>query len=648
MSDAQRYRGDIDGLRALAVLLVVLYHLRVPGIPAGFIGVDVFFVISGFVVTRMIARDLDERTFSFKRFYVNRFWRLQPAFFLVAATTLGASYLLLEPVDLLRATKSALAAATMSANFFFWQTTSGYGSPLAEQEPFLHTWSLAVEEQFYLLWPALLVFGSKVRALKHPLLITATLLGLLGLSQYFALTQPSLAYYLLPARLMELGLGAALVRTERFKLPRLFADLARVVGLLLVLGSAALLNERSTFPGVYAAIPCVGTALLMQAGTTRTGLSSLLENRVASLLGKASYSIYLWHWAPIALANYADVELTNAVQAAIGGGTLVLGLASFRFWETPTRRAPTAVYRYLTFSVAITAAALVGFAIRPGGSIQTTSSLEAEEPSEEIDNKHLACLFATKTWADVDACEKVQSAPGRKRLLIWGDSHASVYRKALAEHAERLGYTLTSISLSGCPPIFDVHREDRNKVADACNEATTQLVRSFIDRHDFDAILLTSRFGIYEKGWIRKGRLVEATHFLSDKETRGVDAKHSAEVLKRGLSRTLSYLTRNRRTSVILALPTPVLPRAPKAKDGSKLLVTRKAYLKQRAFMDAFAKKVPRGVYLFDPIEALCDDSNCPASDETGVLYRDDNHLNQEGARRLVEPLTAVLDDATH
>ncbi len=645
MQGVLRYRHDIDGLRALAVLLVVLYHLQVPGLSGGFVGVDVFFVISGFVVTRVIAPSIAAGTFSFRRFYINRFWRLQPAFFLVCVASLAASYFVLAPEDLLRTAQSAAAAAFMSANVFFWKMTAGYSSPLAEQEPLLHAWSLAVEEQFYLLWPLLLVLALRWRFLRRPFVFGPLLAALVGLSELLAQRDPTLAYYLLPARLMELGLGALLVKTESFVLPRRFSLAASVLGFALIVAPALVFDENTTFPGLRGFVPCLGAALLIQAGSAPTPLQGLLDNRLARQLGKASYSFYLWHWPPIALANYLNVALTPPVQLLLGGGALALSLLTYRFWESPTRRHPPRAYRVATFGLAAAAAFCVAGVLRPG-SVTHIAALQATETSNETDANiagQSACLLRAKTWKEVDRCTGARNVRGRKRVLIWGDSHARELGKSILGASAELNVTPTTLWFPGCPPVFDVHREDKTELGKKCNEKLGRKVRRFIDRHRFDAIIVVGRFGVYERGWIRAGKLARATHFLSDEKTRGVDAKHSAVVLSRNLLRTVRHLAKNDQTRVVFVLPTPVLPRAPKTDKARTLHVPREAYLENRKLIVDVANKLPPSVHVLDPLDALCDRSACAAWDGDKALYKDDNHLTALGTRRLVPLVSEAL-----
>jgi peptidoglycan/LPS O-acetylase OafA/YrhL len=648
MLPARGYRNDVDGLRGLAVLLVLLYHLRVPGFGGGFVGVDVFFVISGFVVTRMILGELAAGSFSFGRFYLRRFWRLMPAFILVALATLLASSLLLAPDDLYRAARSALAALTFSANFHFWWSTAGYATPAAENEPFLHTWSLAVEEQFYLLWPALLWVGARVRLLRRAPVLLAALAGLLALSQWLALKHPSAAYYLLPARLVELALGASLVRTESLRVPRLFAELLAVTGLVAILAASALLDQRSVFPGLRALLPCGGAALLLLVGPSRPLVTRAFELRFAVLAGRVSYSYYLWHWPAVALLHYTGVSFTPSVQLLVASGALLLAVGSYRFWEAPTRGASSPTARRLALAMGIGLLAVVGLTLRPGSRAQLAAQELEKKRGAPVNYRNVDCLFEARTWKELDACDNVVPKRHRKRVLIWGDSHAREWGKALRRHGGRLNVNATTLSVGGCPPLLGVHRADRGEGSDKCDEGLTARTRDFLQRFEFDAILVVARFGLYERGYHRQGQLaLGREHFISDGYAGPPSAEKSAQALYRRLPDTLRYLTRLEDTKVVFVLPTPDLPEPENAADkDNDVFLTRAEYLAQRAAIERVVKslRLP-SLHVFDAIDALCGEDECHAVGDEGRLYWDNNHLSEPGMLRLFPQLASYFAD---
>jgi peptidoglycan/LPS O-acetylase OafA/YrhL len=651
---SQQHRSDVDGLRGAAVLLVLLYHLRVPGFGGGFSGVDVFFVISGFVVTRLIARELVSGDFSLRAFYARRFWRLWPMFLLMAAVTLLAGAAILAPPDLYGAARSALAALTLSANFYFLQSTTGYATQLAENEPFLHTWSLAVEEQFYLLWPVLVCLGVRIRLLRHRLVIAGALAGLLALSHWLARESAAAAYYLLPARLVELGLGALLVKTEGRSLPRAAAHALGGLGLSAVVAAALWLDPHGTFPGLPAMLPCLGTAALIQAGPSGSFVTRLLAARAPVALGRISYSFYLWHWPCVAFLNYTSTDLTPSLQLSVGAGTLALSWASYRFWESPARTADARPLRRLTLALAVCLIAGIGLTIRPGALTQVAAAAVEKRLGGELQYKNLDCLFAAATWADIDQCNQgldaqgfppVKARPGAKRVLVWGDSHARQWGSTLRQQGERLGVVPTIMAVGGCPPLLGVHRADPLQGKTVCNEALGEHIRHFLARHRFDLILVVARFGIYENGWHRSGKLVRGReHFVSDTLERVSDATHSASAVHRRLRTTLDYLTALRGTRVIFVLPTPDLHDA--TRRGDDLVLARAKHLAARAAVADIAEAAPRSLHVLDVAGALCDADACHARGPEGPLYGDDNHLSALGMARVLPLLESALAGA--
>lgn len=308
------YRADIEGLRALAVIPVILYHARLFS-PGGFVGVDVFFVISGYLITKIITSHLRCGHFTLAGFYQRRVRRIFPALFLMFAVSSAFAYLLLLPHELMQFGKSLIASAAFVSNVFF-SSQSDYFDVASEQKPLLHVWSLAVEEQFYILWPLIVVALNKKAGEKGTLLFcvivsfTSLLYG-----EYFVHQAPTAAFYLLPARAWELALGALLAMFINFgwfrQTPRYVADIASIVGIALICVAIFSYDEVMPFPGFAALVPCVGAALVIGAGESRTTLGGrLLSLPPFALIGRISYSLYLWHWPILVFSHiYLGREL---------------------------------------------------------------------------------------------------------------------------------------------------------------------------------------------------------------------------------------------------------------------------------------------------------------------------------------------------
>ena len=304
------YRREIDGLRALAVLPVILFHAGLEAFSGGFVGVDVFFVISGYLITGVIISDLEKERFSLIDFYERRARRILPALFLVMFVCLPFSWVLLLPHDLKDFSDSLLAVPLYISNFLFW-SESGYFERAAEMKPLLHTWSLAVEEQFYLFFP--LFFMLLWRWGKRWLLVMMGLLGSASLvyAQWASLAQPAAAFYLLAARSWELllgGLAAFYILSDQHKKSgRLFSEMASMLGLVLVLFSIFNFSKETPFPGVYALVPTLGAILIILYAKSDTVLGKILSLKIFVSIGLVSYSAYLWHQPIFAFARHQSI-----------------------------------------------------------------------------------------------------------------------------------------------------------------------------------------------------------------------------------------------------------------------------------------------------------------------------------------------------
>jgi peptidoglycan/LPS O-acetylase OafA/YrhL len=342
---ALQYRGDLDGLRAIAVGLILLFHAGIPGIPGGYVGVDVFFVISGFLITGLLVKELGGTgTLDLAAFYARRARRILPASFLVLGATLLAGMLVLSPIGFARAVPAIVASAVYVPNLLFASQVVDYFHPLFVS-PVVHYWSLGVEEQFYLVWPAFLLFATRVSMRWGPPLwvwVGGAAALSLCLSLAWTAAAPTQAFYLLPTRAWELGAGGllALVAERLRGIPAGIATAAGVAGLAAIAGSAVLFDASTPFPGWAALIPVAGTLLVLGAGGgMRRGLPTVvLGTRPFRYVGRISYSLYLWHWPlllfiPIVLDGQRRVVQLGVAMAA----TFLLSAATFRWIEDPLR-----------------------------------------------------------------------------------------------------------------------------------------------------------------------------------------------------------------------------------------------------------------------------------------------------------------------
>ncbi len=423
-----KYRPDIDGLRALAVVSVVIFHVNAAWLPGGFVGVDIFFVISGFLITSILYRGMEAGTFSFKRFYLRRIQRILPASYLVLFATLAMGCLLMVPVNLKALTKAAISAAFFGSNIFFARG-AGYFEDTSEL-PLLHTWSLAVEEQYYFLFPPLLLLLFRFGLKKRGMLLTCIVLGLASFAvSSWMTTDKMLArwnYFLLPTRAGEMLIGSVLA-VANFHGVRPGARLARafsLTGFALMVIAFFVLSKHSPFPGYNAAWPCIGTGMVIY-GSRESIINRGLSLRPVVYIGLISYSVYLWHWPILAFMRYTRVaEDPMSVQAGLVaiGLTWLLAHLTWKFVETPTRKQklslPQAATRY--FVIPATVVALVFVSIRVSDGWPARFGDDVEMLTHLTPTK--TCHGRVRANCDVQAAE-VRDASSNRGLLV-GDSHA--------------------------------------------------------------------------------------------------------------------------------------------------------------------------------------------------------------------------------
>jgi len=310
------YKPEIDGLRAIAVLLILFFHAGFDWASGGYIGVDVFFVISGCLITRNIRRELNNKNFSFTQFYIRRIKRLFPALFATLIITLSCAYILFSPADLERLGQSLQYAVLSISNFFFWQE-SGYFNDGSEIKPLLHTWSLGVEEQFYLIWPAIVVgisFFNKRLGFVFFLIISIILS--LWLNSVYLETSTSTVFFHLPFRIFEFAIGAMCVFfPNNRKYNKWVSNLLTLAGLLLIGYSGVIFDQNTIFPGFMALIPCLGTALIILSGQSNIS-QNFLSHQSMLKIGLISYSVYLIHWPLMVFYKYwlfSEIELIQQI-----------------------------------------------------------------------------------------------------------------------------------------------------------------------------------------------------------------------------------------------------------------------------------------------------------------------------------------------
>lgn len=456
-----RYRPDVDGLRAVAVLSVLLFHAGVRGVYGGFVGVDVFFVISGYLITGIIQGGLGRDGFSIAEFYKRRVHRIFPALLVVMLATTAAAVWALLPVELVRFGRSLAATALFSSNMLFYSET-GYFDAEAAVKPLLHTWSLAIEEQYYIFWPLLLIAAHRLKWSARWMAAGLALASLL-FSVWQIKADPSGDFYLLPSRAWELLLGGLLALDAIPPLrARALREAAAAVGLLMILASVKFITAATPFPGLTALLPCVGTALVIHAGREGpTGAGRLLSLGPMRGLGLISYSLYLWHWPVIVFAKIGlFLPPTPRVQLGIIGVSIALAIVSWALVEQPFQRLRPSTPRRTSLAVA---GAVIFLICAGGAALATAQGLPTRfTPAQDRIASFIAydgdakyrggTCFLSKPSDRFDAGVCLRAAPGQPPVLLVGDSHAADLWPGLA--SEGRGFSLLQATSAGCKPLL--------------------------------------------------------------------------------------------------------------------------------------------------------------------------------------------------
>ncbi|ENO98912.1 acyltransferase family protein [Thauera phenylacetica] len=651
------YRREIDGLRALAVLPVIFFHAGYESFSGGFVGVDVFFVISGYLITKIILSDLEHGRFSIVGFYERRARRILPALFFVMLVCLPFAWRWLLPGDMKDFSQSLVAVVAFSSNLLFWKE-SGYFDVAAELKPLLHTWSLAVEEQYYLFFPVFLMLAWRIG--KGPILLIMGLLtlGSLVLAEWGVRSDPALAFYLLPTRGWELLVGAFVafyLSSKAGVAPRRdVAEAGGLLGFLLLVYSVFTFDEATPFPGLSALVPTAGTALVILCSSPATAVGRWLGSEVAVGIGLISYSAYLWHQPLFAFLRHRSLtEPSGSLFFAMALTSLFLAYLTWRFVETPFRnKAKTS--RSLIFGGASAGLAFFGLVGVIG---HVTDGYFGRNPD---DAALLIQKTARETGRSKECWEKLRESGSLEgacvlgddskplTFALFGDSHAATLANQMDLHARRSGVSGYDFTYIACSPI----RHGSDAKNDANSRVCSDLRRDFFDRLERGGLPRTivvfarwtlrverSRFDNGEGGvelgeddpWIVPGYL--ATGYV---ETLGESIKSSVmEMIAAGHRVVLVYPAPEMGWSVPLQLVRAVQYRGVlNDHDASVSLdVFRERNKRTYRILDEIGEH--EGLVRVRPAEFFCDTyvrERCVGNVSGLPLYYDDDHLSNFGA----------------
>ncbi|MSP95310.1 MAG: acyltransferase [Alphaproteobacteria bacterium] len=491
------YRPDIDGLRAFAVVAVVFYHFNPSRFTGGFIGVDVFFVISGFLITGILTADIDKHRFSILKFYERPARRIFPALFFVIALTAIAAWFVLLPHDLYEFWRGVLATSFFVSNLLF-ASDYGYFVGSAARNPLLHTWSLAVEEQFYVAFPLLLWWITHYFPRHRIRLIWTVAVASFLYSAYLVRVEQSAAFYLAPSRAWELALGSLLAlgafpATSR----RSVREGLGLVGACLLIFTLWGISEDMVFPGPAALVPCIGAALIIYAGSVGAGgtlVARALSMRPIVSVGLISYSLYLWHWPVLILYQHYAIAPDWRDRVWLLGVVFGLSYLTWRFVEQPFRGqdSPIRSRQILVYSTVAT----VLFTIFGGALISTAGSAWRFQPEivrmadflgyDDAGPTRVGKCFVTSESRGFDPAQCLALATGKPNYLLVGDSHAAHLWFGLAAVFPEVNFL--QATASGCKPVINPVGVDR------CTQLINDVYEDFLNKHPVDAILISVRF----------------------------------------------------------------------------------------------------------------------------------------------------------
>jgi peptidoglycan/LPS O-acetylase OafA/YrhL len=646
-----RYRADIDGLRAVAVTAVILYHFKIPGFTGGFVGVDVFFVISGFLISSLILRELEEQQFSLLHFYERRVRRLVPALVvLLFAVGIVASFELF-PAAYLRFGQSVAATSVFLSNIEFWREADTYfGSPALEK-PLLHTWSLAVEEQFYLLFPPLLMLLAP-RSKSWTIAALVTLVAVsFGISIWSVFAAPQSGFFLFPARIWELLLGA-LIAIGAFPIAssRRLNTLLAASGIAMIAYAVAAYAPSTAYPGAAALLPCAGAGLVIYAGLAGTSaLNRFLSARPIVFVGLMSYSLYLWHWPIYVFATYHLArDLTPLESASLIGASFVVATLSWRFVEQPFRRPDGVVPRRQLF---IRAAAITAVLGASGIAIYLANGLP-ERFTPEVQTalapqtyfRRLGCDpgRSEQTPAGIELC-KLGRPGGAVTFFVWGDSHALALLPAISRAADRFGRTGLMSAIGACPPFIG----STFPLSERCLEHSAATY-AFLQAQKINDVILIGRWAGYS----------EFSDYIRDiytKEVRtpaltirpGWSLEDTEHAFRREFDETVDTLRRmGLRVTIVGPVP-EIGMRVPTTLARFRMWnlpedfgPTRAEFeVRNKIILDRLAAE-DSDVRLVYPDKMLCGQVTCAVTRDGKPLYFDDHHLDRFGA----ESISAIFD----
>jgi len=646
-----KYRSDIDGLRALAVLPVIFYHYNLSLFSGGYIGVDIFFVISGYLITSIIHKDLETESFTILNFYERRIRRIFPNLFFLLFVVSVASYILLSPNDLKDYAQSLFASAAFLSNMLFWRE-SGYFDNIAEYKPLLHTWSLSVEEQFYIVYPVILLilykfFKNKLNKILVFIFIISILTNIL-----IVFHDQRTAFYFFPLRAWELLIGAAIalkiVKPPQGKL----SEWGSFAGLIMILISIFFFSKKTLFPGYNAILPCLGTGLIILCNTDSDNIvKKILSNKILVITGLLSYSLYLWHWPLYVFYSHYSFLFDNQILSIVAllFFSFLLSVFSYRVIEVPFRK-KIRLNRKVLFGVTFL---IIGVYSAAGLYVSFEKGLPSRFP-EYISQIRLD-VAKDLTWRkkcysfkyeDLNLQRLCTLGDNKKRgsYILWGDSHAEALVRGLSDIGKRDGFSGLFVAKSGTSPVFD---ESFNEPGDGkYNKKVVELIKE----SEIENVLIAARWSHYissnKQDNMKFNQLVPVLSIVDPEKT---------DKFKASFEKVVRELIENGKNVIILAEVPSVGFRIRTIMTNVKIaelifdsktlldkyIRTFDDYMKRNGKVLEIFREIEKkyGAKVIFPHEILCNGGECVTSYKGRPLYKDFTHLSGWGSVYLLNKL---------
>ena len=655
------YRPDIDGLRALAIIPVIFFHLKIAGFSGGFIGVDIFFVISGYLITSIIVRELNENKFSLIRFWERRIRRILPVlFFIIIVTTIASYFITLFPTDFINYGQSLVAQSLFVINIFFMRIGDYFAAP-AETITLLHTWSLAVEEQFYVLFPILLYLIYKIS--KKFLLPTLITIGILSLTysiylvninpnEVFSIpfiphiwggaTNASAGFYFPLARAWELLAGGLLVITTWKIKNKSVAEILSMLGVLSILSTVFFVTDKSEFPGLIALAPVLGTLAIIVANTKhKTLVSQILSHPVLVWIGLISYSLYLWHWPLIVLSQqYLNTSLTQYQSGLLFVTTFILSIFSYHLIEKPFRNKTIIKKSWQIFSFGLFSTATI---VILGVTIISKDGFPNRAPeaaraialaASDTNPREYECYRNNyrQIFGEVEACTLGEKLSNENiSFVLWGDSHSNAIMPVFDKIATEEKIQGKFFTAAGCPPLVT---ENSLKKDPQCT-TKGQMTINYIKDNNIKLVFLVSSWESYYPHFDNEGN-----HTISEALTETID-KISTSTQIVIMQRIPNQPEFDVRELFYDSIKTKILPTVYVYKtDYFELTKDSREAIKKLA-------KERNNISVIDPTNIYCSDNICSVSQNKKIIYTNGNHLNTTGAmmsKELIKPFLLKIE----